>query len=312
MLKVFDASALEIYQRSASREVCDKMNNRWKVDETMLIFGGAYSNYAATVAMQNRAIELGIPAERVICTGDIIAYCGEPCETLDLIRDWDIHVVMGNCEESLAHGEADCGCGFEADSECSVLAVTWYEYSNRRVTAAQRRWMSELPRSLDFEMSSMGFRVVHASLNSINEFVFASSDPEARLTQVRNAGVDVVIGGHSGIPFGQQLDERYWLNAGVIGMPANDGGRHGWYLLLEPGESGINVSWHQLDYDYLSSRESTIAAGMGAYGNALADGLWPSIDILPDAEAQQTGKPLNLEPLLIEAAYHPRRAISAR
>ena len=312
MLKYFDACALDIYQHTANREVCDKMSDPWKIDETMLIFGGPYSNYAATVAMQNRATELGIPAERVICTGDIIAYCGEPCETLDLIRDWGIHVVMGNCEESLAHGENDCGCGFEPDSECSVLAVTWYEYSNRRVTAAQRRWMSELPRRLDFVMSSMDFRVVHASLNSINEFVFASSEPAARLSQIRNAGVDVIIGGHSGIPFGQQLEERYWLNAGVIGMPANDGGTHGWYLLLEPSESGIKASWHQLDYDYSSSRESTIAAGMGAYGNALADGLWPSIDILPAAEAQQTGKPLNLEPLRIEPAYHPHRVNSVR
>jgi predicted phosphodiesterase len=312
MLKCFDAYALDIYQHTANREVCDKMSDPWEIDETMLIFGGPYSNYAATVAMRNRVTELGIPAERVICTGDIIAYCGEPCDTLDLIRDWGIHVVMGNCEESLAHGEADCGCGFEPDSECSVLAVTWYEYSNRRVTAAQRRWMSELPRRLDFAMSSMDFRVVHASLNSINEFVFASSEPEARLSQIRNAGVDVVIGGHSGIPFGQQLEERYWLNAGVIGMPANDGGTHGWYLLLEPGESGINASWHQLDYDYSSSRESTVAAGMGAYGNALADGLWPSIDILPAVEAQQTGKPLNLESLRIEPTCHPRRVNSVR
>ena len=56
------------------------MSDPWIIDETMLIFGGPYSNYAATVAMQNRATELGILAERVICTGDIIAYCGEPCD----------------------------------------------------------------------------------------------------------------------------------------------------------------------------------------------------------------------------------------
>ena len=76
MLKCFDACALDIYQQSANREVCDKMLDPWKIDETMLIFGGPYSNYAASVAMQNCATELGIPAERVICTGDIIAYCG--------------------------------------------------------------------------------------------------------------------------------------------------------------------------------------------------------------------------------------------
>ncbi len=269
------------------------------IEETMLVFGGPYSNYAATAAMQSRAAELGIPAERIICTGDVIAYCGEPVETLDLIRDWGIHVVMGNCEESLANGEDDCGCGFEEGSECSVLAVTWYEFANRRITPSQRSWMRALPRNIDFVMSATRFRTIHASLTSINEFVFASSDTDSRLEQIRAAGVDAVIGGHSGIPFGQSIRECYWLNAGVIGMPANDGGSHGWYMLLQPRDQGIDLSWHRLDYDHVASRKTTIEAGMSAYGQALGDGLWPSIDILPEAEARQTGKPLILPPLRV-------------
>jgi predicted phosphodiesterase len=276
------------------------MTETQKFDDRLLIFGGPYSNHAATLAMQSRALELGISPSRVICTGDVIAYCAEPVETLDLIRDWGIQVVMGNCEEALANGEADCGCGFEADSECSLLAVTWYEYANRRVSVAHRRWMQALPRSIDFVMAETRFRVVHASMSSINEFVFASSDHDPHLAQVQDAGIDVVIGGHSGIPFGRDIGERYWLNAGVIGMPANDGGSHGWYLLLEPRDRGIDASWHRLDYDHGASRESTNVAGMHAYGDALSTGLWPSVDILPEAEAQQTGQPLNLPPLHIE------------
>ena len=278
------------------------MSNLGNIEETMLIFGGPYSNFAATAAMKARAADLGIAAERIICTGDVIAYCGEPVETLELIRDWGIHVVMGNCEESLAHGEDDCGCGFEAGSDCSVLAIAWYEFANRRVTTSQRRWMQALPRSIDFAMSATSVRAIHASLTSINEFVFASSARDTRLAQMREAGIDAVIGGHSGIPFGQRIDERHWLNAGVIGMPANDGGQYGWYMLMEPRNDAIDVSWHHLDYDHAASRKTTIAAGMSAYGEALADGLWPSIDVLPEAEARQTGQPLHLSPLRIEPA----------
>ena len=95
-------------------------------------------------------------------------------------------------------------------------------------------------------------------------------------------------------------------------MPANDGGKHGWYMLLEPVESGCTASWHRLDYDYSSSRESTIAAGMSAYGNALENGLWPGIDILPAREAQQTGQPLDLRPLYIEPALPLRSANALR
>lgn len=267
--------------------------------DRLLIFGGPYSNLAATEAMRRRALELEIDANRVICTGDLVAYCAEPDQTLDLIRDWDIHVVMGNCEESLAFSEPDCGCGFAEGSSCSTLAVTWYQYADQRVTSAQRRWMQSLPRSIEFEMSGKRFKTVHGSLSSINEFVFASQDTEAKLAQIRQAGVDIIVGGHAGIPFGQQIEDCHWLNAGVIGMPANDGGSHGWYMLIEPVDSALQISWHHLDYDHQASRQSTIAAGMVEYGQALGVGLWPSMDILPEAERRQRGQPLSLPPINI-------------
>ena len=48
---------------------------------------------------------------------------------------------------------------------------------------------------------------------------------------------DGVVCGHSGIPFCRLLEgdkrgrgARLWLNAGVIGMPANDGTARSWQL----------------------------------------------------------------------------------
>jgi len=281
--------------------------------ERLLIFGGPYGNFAATRAMRQRAVELGVSPGRVICTGDLVAYCAEPAQTLELVRDWGIHVVMGNCEAALGFNEPDCGCGFDSGSQCSTLAVAWYRFADRHIDGEQRRWMRSLPRSIDFGFAGRRFRVVHGSPESINEFVFASSDPAARLAQLRRADVDAVIGGHSGIPFGQALGERYWLNAGVIGLPANDGGTHGWYMLVEPVADGLRCSWQQLDYDFDASRRSTIAAGMTEYGAALGSGLWPSMDILPAAERLQAGQPLDLRDLYIPAADEcsPRKAAAS-
>ena len=276
-----------------------KTKSLGSIDQKLLVFGGPYSNLAATTALRVRADELDIPAERIICTGDIVAYCAEPEQTLELIRQWGIHVVMGNCEEAHAFSEPDCGCGFAVDSSCSTLAITWYQYADRRVTNEQRRWMQDLPRSIEFEVGAKAFKVVHGSLSSINEFVFASSDSPTKLAQIRRAGVDVIIGGHCGIPFGQGIDELFWLNAGVIGMPANDGGSHGWYMLIDPLVGGAKVSWHRLGYDHATSQRTTIAAGMTEYAQALVDGRWPNIDILPAAESRQSGQPLNLPTLHI-------------
>jgi hypothetical protein len=81
-------------------------------------------------------------------------------------------------------------------------------------------------------------------------------------------------------------------------------------MLMKPRDEGIDVSWHRLDYDHASSRKTTIEAGMHAYGQALADGLWPSIDSLPEAEARQTGKPLHPPSLYIEPAISQQVARS--
>lgn len=272
-----------------------------EIENRLLIFGGPYSNLAATEAMRSIADEMEISVENIICTGDLVAYCAEPRQTVDLIRNWGIHVVMGNCEESLAMQEIDCGCGFEAGSSCSTLSVTWFEYANRHIKPDIRRWMNELPRSIEFQMKNNRFKVVHGSISSINQFVFPSTPTEIKRSEFSGAGAECLIGGHSGIPFGQKIDNKFWLNAGAIGLPANDGSLDGWYMLLEPKEPGILVSWHRLSYDAKRSHDSTFKAGMNEYAQALIDGLWPSMDILPPEERANQGNRLNVSPIKIDS-----------
>ena len=64
----------------------------------LLVFGGPYSNLRATQALRAKAAELGCAPSEVICTGDLVAYCAEPEETTQAIRDWGCHVIAGNCE----------------------------------------------------------------------------------------------------------------------------------------------------------------------------------------------------------------------
>ncbi|WP_036228661.1 metallophosphoesterase family protein [Marinobacterium jannaschii] len=260
------------------------------LQDQVLIFGGPYSNLAATRAIRAEARRLDIPPQRVICTGDLVAYCADASATTELIRDWGIPMVMGNCEESLAADASDCGCGFEEGSNCSLLSVQWYRYASAQLSATQKQWMGSLPRSLQFRLGGKSFRVVHGSVSRINEFIFASSDELHCDAELQRSNTDVVIGGHCGLPFGRTLTSGYWLNSGVIGMPANDSSRDGWYLLLTPQEHGIQARWQRLSYDAEASAHAMQAAGLDSpYATALLSGLWPSTDILPAQEKDQSG-----------------------
>ncbi|MCW8860057.1 MAG: metallophosphatase family protein [Deltaproteobacteria bacterium] len=278
----------------------DECLNLGQLSGPVLVFGGPYSNLTATQAMMERAKELDIQPERVICSGDLIAYCAEPQETLQLIRDWGVAVVQGNCEESLGADAPDCGCGFEEGTACSLLAVDWYQYASQKITNADRAWMRNLPRSLDFELAGRRIKIVHGGVQQINRFIFPSTAEAVKREELDFAGGDILIGGHSGIPSGQKLDNRAWLNAGVIGLPANDGTQDGWYLLITPEEERVRFSWRRLSYAAEQTQQKMYAAGLkSGYADSLISGLWPSMDVLPAAERAQCGQRIELADLVL-------------
>ncbi len=274
--------------------------NLGEMQESLLVFGGPYSNLQATQAMRTEAERLGLTAEQVICSGDVVAYCADAQATVDLIRNWGVNVVQGNCEESLGANAEDCGCGFEEGSTCSVLSVAWYRHANAALDDTARQWMHALPAHIRFSLNGSRFLCVHGSPLSINEFVFASTLEDYKNQLLAECDADVVIGGHCGMPFASALQAGWWLNAGVIGMPANDGKASTWYMLLEPQNEGVKVSWHRLEYNVVGAQQAMLEAGLPPdYREALATGLWPSMDVLPEAERAGRGRKLSCESVYI-------------
>lgn len=275
----------------------------------LLVFGGPYSNLEATQALQAEAVRLGIPASNILCTGDLVAYCASPQATLDLIRRWGIAVVMGNCEESLANDADDCGCGFTQGSTCDLLSLGWFRFAKPRIRAADKAWMQQLPRQLTFRFAGLRCLAIHGGVQQINQFIFASTESTLKAAQLQQAGVDLIIGGHCGLPFGELIGSQAWLNAGVIGMPANDGTAQTWYMLLTPTPQGVVASWHRLGYAVEHTVEKMTRAGLTqGYHTALLNGRWPSTDILPDQERAMSGQRLSLTPLLLPPAGSARAA----
>src|SRR5581483_3310917 len=262
-------------------------------DEPLLVFGGPYSNLEATQALLAWAADRGIAPDRILCTGDIVAYGADPGPTLDLIRAAGIRVIMGNCEEALAAGSADCGCGYAEGSACDRLAAHWYGYADRRLDAAQRAWMRALPRELVLAVGGKRLLAVHGGTSQINRFVFASTPAGVKRVELARIAQDGVIAGHSGLPFSEIVDGRLWHNAGAIGMPANDGTPRLWFSLLRPEGEGVRIEHRALAYEHAAAAAKMRRAALPQeHASALETGLWPSLDVLPPAERAASGRPL--------------------
>lgn len=259
----------------------------------LLIFGGPYSNLQATEALRAEADRRAIPSCNIICTGDVVAYAADPEPTAELIRTWGVAVVAGNCEEQLGDDAEDCGCGFEEGSACDLLARGWYPYARQRVSPASSRWMATLPPRLDITYAGLQICVLHGGVHQNNRFLFASETSKLEEEFAAAAAVhpcDVVVAGHAGIPFIAPLSRGIWVNAGVIGMPANDGTSDVWYALLDSSSGMPCMTFHRLSYDYVTAAAQMRRAGhANGYARTLVTGIWPSHDVLPPAELAATG-----------------------
>lgn len=281
------------------------------VQPPLLLFGGPYSNLRALTALRAQADAMGLSPSQVICTGDVVAYCAEPEETVAAIRDWGCIVVAGNCEEQLAAGGDDCGCGFEEGSACDLLAKGWYPFARARVSAESAAWMAILPATVSFDLAGLRFRVVHGGVSETSRFLFASQTA-ALEADVLASGADVVIAGHCGIPFAHRFGDegKAWLNPGVIGMPANDGTPDGWYGLLSSEGGNVTFSTHRLAYDAAGAAGAMRRHGhANGYARTLITGLWPSLDVLPPAERAATGARIQAGMVRLRTAIpaRPRR-----
>jgi predicted phosphodiesterase len=262
-------------------------------DAPVLIFGGPYGNLQATEALFAAARAHDIPPARVICTGDVVAYCADPLASVRRIRDWGCAVVMGNCEEALASDGEDCGCGFAEGSACATLSKQWFALCARDLDHASRIWMGSLPRRLTFTLAHRRLAVVHGAPSRINGWVFASTPTAVKTAELAMVDADGIVAGHCGMPFTQVVAGKLWHNAGTIGMPADDGTARVWYSILTPSAGGIIVTHHALAYDHRMAMARMRERGYPeGYALALERGLWPSCDVLPPAERARRGRAL--------------------
>ena len=261
---------------------------------SLLIFGGCYSNLEATQALKSWAEQHGFSSKQIICTGDIVAYAANPIETVELVRSWGVHCIQGNVEESLAENIDHCGCGFDTGSTCDILSKGWFPYADKRVNVTQRQWFASLPQHIQFAFSGKKCRVVHGAVSEISRFMFASQEDQDFLEEI--AEFDIVIAGHSGLPFTRKVADKVWHNSGALGMPANDGTGRVWFSVLTINESEqITIKHKALTYDVNGAQTKMIQAGLTqGYHQTLSNGLWPSMDVLPLSEKSAVGEQLKL------------------
>ncbi len=257
----------------------------------LLIFGGVYSNLQALEAMKKIAKSENIPSENIICTGDIVGYCAQPNECLQTIKDWGIHTILGNVEIQLRDDETDCGCNFNDNSRCDIFSKQWFPYAQKNTSELNKTWLKTLPDHISFDYNQKKCLVVHGNIQETSGYVFKSTPWEIKQQNFDKSAADLILSGHCGLPFASIHQDKYWLNAGVIGMPANDGTTKVWYMIIN--EKPFRFEHFTFEYDFQTAATKMEDNGLPkAYSETLKTGIWDNCEILPEIETTAQGKPI--------------------
>ncbi|MGJ8664852.1 MAG: metallophosphoesterase family protein [Patiriisocius sp.] len=256
----------------------------------VLLFGGVYSNLQALESIKRIAEKHHISAENCINTGDLVGYCAQPEETVQLFKLWGAKSIVGNVEIQLRDGADDCGCDFREGSRCDGFSQLWYPFAQSKLTKNSLAYLETLPDHIQFKYAEKNVTVVHGAYNNISQFIYKSTPWKFKEPSFTATKSDVIIAGHCGLPFYHQNDEKLWLNPGVIGMPANDGSPQVWYCILDDAKGKFNFKHHSLDYNHqLASQLMRNGLLPEEYARTIITGIWDNTEILPPIESGLQG-----------------------
>lgn len=261
----------------------------------LLVFGGPYSNFQALTELRRIAEKKGITPKQIICTGDIVGYCAQPEESVRFVKEWGLQSIQGNVEQNIINGEDDCGCNFAEGGRCELFSRTWFPYASQSLSKSSVQWLATLPHHLTFRYAGRSVAVVHGSALHISDFIFKSTPWIIKEKSFAATRAEIILAGHAGLPFADERMGRHWLNAGVIGMPANDGTPRVWYLLLDDTAGQLSYSFEFFTYDCGTANQLMLENHLPAtYAQTLLTGLWDNCEILPETEKEWQGIALDL------------------
>lgn len=222
-------------------------------------FSDPHGNSAAT-----EAVLAAIDAEEVdavYCLGDLVGYGARPNETIAHIRERGLPSIMGNYDDGVGFDRDDCGCAYRdaGERERGQASLLW---SRAVTTTANKAFLQTLVPEIRFEADGTRFRLVHGSPRRMNEYLFEDRDSGSLERIAAMADADVLVFGHTHLPWVKEIGGVLMVNAGSVGKPQDGDPRAAWALLTVEADEAVTVEIRRMPYD-LTRMTAAIRAAEG-------------------------------------------------
>jgi putative phosphoesterase len=149
--------------------------------------------------------------ETILCAGDIIGYGPSPNRTVETLKELKPLSVAGNHDYHISLKNLEW---FNQDARTALI------WTSKHLAESNKRFLLKLPKTLKTKINNKKIFLVHGSpLNHLYEYVYPIASDTILKRYLKSADADVLIMGHTHMPFARRISGRIVLNPGSVGQP---------------------------------------------------------------------------------------------
>jgi putative phosphoesterase len=187
-----------------------------------LVVSDIHGNWPALEAVA------AVPHDAVVCLGDVVGYGPQPAACLRWLRASGATMVQGNHDRSLADGvPSRCRVDFE------WLAAATRHVARGQLTEEEKAFLRALPARREAALDGRRAVLMHAA-PADPLYRYVGPDRDAWQAAVQDVDADLVLVGHTHLPFDLRFERTEVLNPGSVGQP-KDGDPRAAYAVIEDG-----------------------------------------------------------------------------
>ncbi|MEG2789147.1 MAG: metallophosphoesterase family protein [Romboutsia sp.] len=190
--------------------------------------------------IKNRNIDM------IVCTGDLVGYATRPNEVIQRIREEKILTIMGNYDEAIGNSKIVCGCDYPNPKDAEEASLSML-FTGQETTDENKKYLRNLPKEASFTFNNKTIRFVHGSTRVINEYL---KEDSIEAKEVMNDLLDdILVCGHTHIPYVKYYGKKLLINAGSIGKPKTNNPNAN-FVVIDILDSKVNVEIIEVNYDF--------------------------------------------------------------
>ncbi|MGM0437427.1 MAG: metallophosphoesterase family protein [Bacillota bacterium] len=183
--------------------------------------------------------------DKIICLGDLVGYAPYPNEVINLIKKENIFTIQGNYDESTGEELMACGCDYDTQKETENANKSLF-WTQEEVSEENKQWLAELPKEKKMNIEGWNLYLVHGSPRKNNEYLYADSEEVKEIAE--KFKFDVLLSGHTHLPYFKVINGKYIANAGSAGKPKH-GNPGATYIILNIKKDSIDFISREVEYD---------------------------------------------------------------